>query len=498
MVGPVRVSPGVYRQPGGQLTQGQGMRRPQQQQPRRNPAAPVENYANRFNANKPGSVLNTDMRFANPNTSTPYGNTATTVDKNGNVTNTSALSPEQQALYNQQLGLSGQANAGAADSMNRAGAHFASGYSVDHVPGLQTNLPPMPGNSNLPGLSQWQDPRAGQQALPGFQDPRAGQQALPGWQDPRGGVGAMPNVEAINQQGYNAAMGTYDRRTQPLQQQEQRNLEQHLMNKGLQPGSELWGSEMQRLSRQHSDANLDQQDRAILMGNQMAQSLYNQGMGVRQQGYNENFQSNDQRFNQGLQGNDQRFNQNFLAGQEQFSQGLQANDQRFNQNFQAGDQQFGQSLQGRQQMFNEGAFARSQGFNENLQSRQQGISEYKDWRYAPMNEANMMAQMGGLGVRDPNFQPYQPVNSGNAISVDQFNRTPKGPSGSPSGSMSMPTVDPMSQLMLMNQLGGMMPSQQGQQQSGSNGYQWLGGLAGAFGAPLAQQGGAWLGNQFAG
>ena len=254
------------------------------------------------------------------------------------VTATTTLSPEQQALYNQQNQLSQNLNNLALEGL-------------DYV-GNTVNDP-----IDLSGLPQF----AGQLDRTQF----SGQIA------PSGNIGTsydfsevqgMPQISDFNSTR-DQVTDAYMQRLQPYLDKERASLDSRLATQGITHGSEAYGWDNDVFNR---GAN-DQRIAALLAGDKAAQDLFNNAMGVRQQGVSEAIAQG----NFGNQAQQQQFSQNLTATQ-------QAN--------QAAEANFAQGL------------ASSQFQN---QAREQALQEQDYIRNQPLNMLNALRT--GNQVQMPQF-----------------------------------------------------------------------------------------------
>jgi len=147
-------------------------------------------------------------------------------------------------------------------------------------------------------------------------------------------LGAMPSADAAERQRIEGAL--FDR-MQPQHQQAQEGLEGQLAGMGLTRGSEQWNREKQRLGDQQSRERFN----ALEMGGSEMSRLHGMGMQNRQQGFNElmgagQFQNQAQA---------QGFGQNLAANQQNFGQDLtQANYQNQLRQQQIGEQQLARQM----------------------------------------------------------------------------------------------------------------------------------------------------------
>ncbi|MBC9904761.1 tail fiber domain-containing protein [Achromobacter xylosoxidans] len=219
-----------------------------------------------------------------------------------NWTQTVKLSPEMQALFDQQMKLS-QGLAGAQDSaLGRVNQMMGTGFDMSSLPGGGQAL----NMGNLPGMGQALD-----------------MNSLPG-------AGAVydPNLAT------NTATDAILSRVNPELDRQYESLRNQLANQGIAQGSAAWNNAMSSFGQQRNDAVTQA-------------GLQGINLGMQQQGLTYNQQTQNRAMAAALQG--QQFaQQNGLRTQEA---GLQ-------------NQQFSQANQARQQALQEQAFLRNLPLNE--------------------------------------------------------------------------------------------------------------------------------------
>lgn len=215
------------------------------------------------------------------------------------TTATTVLSPGQQHLYDQNMGISGQLNDLASQGI---------GYVADAA-----NTPPIPSGLNPLSTSLTR------QNFDGSADPT--QQGIQGQYD-FSGVTGMPNRDEFNQ-ARDQVTDAYMQRLQPYIDRDRSAMQNKLANQGITMGSEAYGADNDVFNRGVNDQRIA----ALLSGDQEAQRLFSNAMQERGQGVNEaisqgNFgnQAQAQEF-----GQNQQALQNYnTAAQGNFAQGLAA------------------------------------------------------------------------------------------------------------------------------------------------------------------------------
>ncbi len=278
------------------------------------------------------------------------------------ATATTQLSPEQQQLYDQQTEMSSQLNQTALEGI---------GYVRDtaNTPIDLSSLPSMAGNLASTQFQGQIDPT--QLGIQGNYD--------------FSNVTNMPKPEDFNATR-DQVTDAYMQRLQPYLDKQRSAMDSKLATQGITHGSEAYGWDNDILNRGENDQRIA----ALLAGDQASQNLFNNAMGVRQQGVSEAVAQG----NFGNAAQAQEWGQN--AQQGQFAN-------------QAAEAQFGQGL------------ASSQFQN---QARAQALQEQDYLRNQPLNMLN--ALRSGNQVTMPQFGN---VSGGSQIQAapiyaaanDQFN-----------------------------------------------------------------------------
>jgi len=214
-----------------------------------------------------GQQMVRDQLYANrPTQYTPWGytnwTTETMPDGTERWTQTSGLTPELQDILNKQIAIQGGRTDIAGMLTGRMGQEF--GQQMDWS-----------------GLSPMGQVPTAQYTLPegGIDDP-------------------YQTRQRAEQAVYSQAMS----RLQPSQDSERAQLEQKLLNQGLNPADAQYKSQMQALNQKHSD----QQNQALWSANQagLAESgqMFGQQLGLNQNRFNQALGANAQNWQQSLQG----------------------------------------------------------------------------------------------------------------------------------------------------------------------------------------------------
>lgn len=266
------------------------------------------------------------------------------------ATATTTLSPEQQKLYDQQTGISTALNDLATKGIGYVGEAVDKPITAKSVggPGLVTGL----GKTTF-------DPTADPTKL-----------GIQGNYD-FSKVGAMPSSADFGAER-DKITDAYMQRLQPYLDKQREALDTKLANQGITHGSEAYGWDQDILNRGENDQRIA----ALLAGDQEASRLFNQAMGIRQQGVSE-------AINQGNFGN--------ASQQQEWAQNQAALEAKN----QAAQAQFAQGL--------------ASGQFQN-QARQQAIQEADYFQNQPLNMLN--ALRSGNQVQMPQFGN---VAAGNSI-----------------------------------------------------------------------------------
>lgn len=263
------------------------------------------------------------------------------------------LSPEQQALYQSQVGQDQQINNIAGGYMNRIQGVMGSPLDVSGLPSLQ-------GSANAPGV------------MYGFGGGGPIQRNLD-----FSGAPALPGVNDFGAERQRVEDAQYGRQTaylDPEYQNKEKQLTSNLANQGIMQGSEAWKNAFDDYNRSKSFDYSQARNDAILAGGNEQSRLFGLGLGARQQAVGERQAQGD------------------FANQAQ-AQGFGQNQQQGAFYNQAQAQGLSQALQ-------------NAGLSN--QARQQGISEAAYLRSLPLNEFNALRSASQIQM--PQFQNQQPIN----------------------------------------------------------------------------------------
>lgn len=281
-----------------------------------------------------------------------------------NWTQTITLSPEQQALYNQQT-----ANQQAASS---AAGQALRGFSTSPLDFSQAPQVDALDFANAPAVASTNA------QLPNLAYPSG---ALP---DRAELVGLLPDLA---DSGFGAVQQVQDAMMSRLQPglTQSRNAEiQRLKSQGITEGTPAWESAMRSLNNQQNDA----QQQALLGAASAYGDIFNRSLAGRQQLYNEQADT----YNRSLAGRQQAIGEQ----QNAFANSLAGRQQLFN------EQQglFGNSLAARQQSVGEAQSL----YNSQVNDRNRMIQELLTQRQNPINEYT--ALVNGTSLQQPRFDNF--------------------------------------------------------------------------------------------
>lgn len=382
-------------------------------------AAIATNYLNQANQVGPDGSLT--YTYSKPGSGLGY--TTSEGQYIPQVTATTTLSPGQQKLYDQNNLISTNLNDLAIRGIGYVDEATQNPIDQSKLPSLATGLavPQYSGNIADAGSiqSQVNNPamKAGTIGLTSSVDPTKFQSGYD-----FSNVSAAPQLSDFTTQR-DKITDAMMQRLQPYLDRRRDAMNTQLANQGITHGSEAWNWDQDAFNRSENDQRIA----ALLAGDQEQQNLFNNAMGLRQQGVNEAMAQGNifntaatNTFNQGLAnanlGNSaqgQEFNQNLSAQGQQFDQNMAAmqaanaaQSQQFSQN-QAVQQAANQAQEAQ---FNTG-LAGAQFQN---QARQQAIQEADYFKNQPLNMLNALRT--GNQVSMPNF--------GNVTAGAQIGATP--------------------------------------------------------------------------
>lgn len=282
----------------------------------------------------------TQGHINNPNRVTPSG--SSTVSWDGNTpTITQTLSPQQQALYDQN-----QTTQGILARLGTQGADSLTGIVGTPLTG-----------EGLPAAATAYKPSGSVDVL----DPHA-LGALPSTYKPSTNLPAMPQgSEALRNQIIDSMM----KRTNTDLGQRQEQLDSDLIARGIRPGTEAYARERDILERSRVDARSQAETKA---GEEVART-YGMDLSTRQQAQNEAQTNAALSFNQGVQ-----------------ARGVQAAEQ-------------GQRFQQQGQAAELGRTQQAQQYTQEQEARRQAITEALARRQIPLNE--IIGLMSGSQVQNP-------------------------------------------------------------------------------------------------
>lgn len=319
----------------------------------------------------------------------PYGSVLWNADPSqpGGFTQTTTLSPEQQALYNSTVGAQQQALNIAGQQIGRVGDALGQGFDLSQQPSLQYGVQSGPLQTSVQGVPQQQTAFDTGQGVQGSIGPQGAIQSSFGQgQGVQGQVGNAGQIQTgVNLQGSfdpgqqvqgqvgptdfnaesqrvsDAVYQQYRDRLDPYWQSREDRLQNQLSNQGISQNNNAYGNAMQTEARGRNDAYGQALYQAIQAGAQRQNDLFGQSLAQGQFANQAAAQQYAQ--NQGLA----NFGNNAALSQGQFANAAQG--QQFGQNAtsmqlanQAAAQQYAQNL-GAAQFGNQ---AQQQGYEQSL------------------------------------------------------------------------------------------------------------------------------------
>ena len=339
---------------------------------------------------------------SNPWFSQNYSITGYNPDGTPNYAESTTLSPTQQTLFD-------QSNTQAIQKNNIAGSYLdpngalsnlgKNGVSFSNVPQLTSSVAPgaLPSSIAPAGSIQTSVPTTGQVTSFNPGGPIQGQIDT-------SGVTPINPFGLGAQQSRMMANAVYGQE-QPFLDVQQKNLNNQLVNEGVQQGSEAWDN---------AQMPLEQQENLLYSNAQQA------GMNEQQSLYGLGLQTNAQQFGQAAtEGNFANTAQAQQYGQNQGEAAFtnQALQNEFGQNLQGGEfansaqqQQFGQNNQEAQFL----AQMQAQGFSQGQQNAQLGNSAAQQQQGMDITQQTMPLTLynafsNGTQVQPPGYQSTQPV-----------------------------------------------------------------------------------------
>lgn len=333
----------------------------------------------------------------------------------GNWTSTTTLSPEMQALFDQQNRIQQGLFGAQGQALDRVNATMGQGFDLSRLPAQGSVL----NTSALPGYQGYGDV-LDMGSLPGYGDV-LNMNSLPGFGQvldinglPQAGTAFTPTGEQLAT--YDPTLNTNNatellmQRMNPELDRQQEALRTQLANQGIAMGSQAYDQAMSQFGQQRNDAASQAALQGIGLGMQQQGLQFNQGLQNRQliageqaQGFSQ--QNYLRELAAQLQG--QRFGQQTtnqqLAGQLQNQRfGQQTTNQQLAAALQA--QRFGQQTTNQQLSAQQRALEaqlQAQRYGQQNQNRQMSLQEQAYLRSLPMNELN--ALMSGTQVQQPQF-----------------------------------------------------------------------------------------------
>lgn len=322
---------------------------------------------------------------------------------------TQTLSPEQQALFDQDVRISQGLGNLAEGGIERVGQMLGSSFDTSNLPAFTGSVSPNNVQSRSGQIQTGIAPTS-TQVQNTIADPSRGVQ----YDVSNPTTAAQGSVAGrFDQSGDQVSDALYRRQTamlDPQYQQQEADMVSRLANQGIMQGSEAYNREMDNFRRSRDSAYGDARDRAILASGQEQSRLYNLGLASADLAN----RVNQQEFQQALartglsnEANAQEFAQNATragfnnsAQEQEFGQ----NARRAEFNNDAVSQMFGQDMQAANQNFNQG-LASAQFGNT---ARQNALQEGLTLRQLPLSEINALRT--GAQPTIPQFQGYAGQN----------------------------------------------------------------------------------------
>jgi len=203
----------------------------------------------------------------------------------GYYTQTTSLSPQQQALFEGSQGLQSGLTASALNDQNQFTNLIQQGIPTSGLPGIVNSVPGTNLNTTAPNAGTQQTAINSSGVTPlnqtGYQS-SLNLSGIPGYNPQQVGssldysnlTGQMPTSSGINQQAEQAALNTQLQTLNPQIAQSQEALKSQLASQGIQPGSAAWNTEMNNLSTSNNQAMNLAQNTALTTGAQIGSQEY--------------------------------------------------------------------------------------------------------------------------------------------------------------------------------------------------------------------------------
>lgn len=296
------------------------------------------------------------------------------------------LTPLGQQRFAQEQRITGTLGNVAETGLNRVGDAVSQQFDtqslpqVAAIPGMNQAMPRFASDGGIDRTMRWADRPDESGMNPGQRGPGM---PLPGMNPGLPVQGQMPQrtpdiTQVPNQSNIGDTL--YQAQTRymdPQFQQQESQLENKLVNQGLQRGTEAFDTAMRNFVMDRERAYADARDRATLASGQEQSRQF--GLGAQQ------FAQGAQNFGMGLAGQGQDFGQQA----QRYQLGMAGGNQAFNQRMQEQAQRFGQQ---------------AQTYGLSAQERQRALQEQAYMRQLPLNELNALRT--GSQVSMPQFQPF--------------------------------------------------------------------------------------------
>lgn len=335
-------------------------------------AAAREQGRQNINAARIGAQLN------RVNQSGPGGSVTYSQDPNNpdQFTQTTTLSPEQQALYGSTTANAQSRADIAGQSADYLGRQLSQPIDFSGQPSRVSSIDAQPYSTSVNA------PSVANRSLDFSGAPERADAAYQRQVDLSGVSPINTDFSSERQRVEDALYGRATERLDPRFAQQEEGIRSQLINQGIREGSEAWNNAMREFGNTRQDAYGDARDRAILAGGSEQSRLFADALRARQQGVSEQFGQGEfanqaaQAANAyGLNARGQAVGEATTAGE--FAN--QAAQQEFgNEAFRTNLYNQGQDTQFSQGLANAGLTneARDAGINESLIPRQQAMNEF--------------------------------------------------------------------------------------------------------------------------
>lgn len=183
------------------------------------------------------------------------------------------------------------------------------------------------------------------------------------------------NVQNMGAAATNAAYGEAASFLNPQWNQQQKDLEDQLSRQGISVGSDAYNNAMAQFSNAKTQAYNAAAESAITQGANIGAEQAGLGISQNANVFNEALAGQNSIFGQNLAANQNLFGQEATAANQNFGQALAANENTFGQEATAANQNFNQALAGNNSVFNQQATAANQNFGQTLAANQNAFNQ---------------------------------------------------------------------------------------------------------------------------